>query len=138
MSKQKPSSPNSPLNNYIAGFVLSIALTLGAYIIARDGLFEGWSLVYVILLLAITQLIIQVVFFLHIMEEKKPRFNLISFNFMLMVIAIIVVGSIWIMKNLDYNMMPDKQKETMLEESHIQTESYQPSQKTEIIHNGSH
>lgn len=132
MNKQKSTTPNSPLSGYIAGFILSVALTIGAYIIARDQLFEGWTLVYIILILAITQLMVQVVFFLHIMEEKKPRFNLMAFNFMVMVIAIIVVGSIWIMKNLDYNMMPDKQKEILLEDSNIQTESYQPSQKTEI------
>jgi cytochrome o ubiquinol oxidase operon protein cyoD len=54
--------------------------------------------------LAITQLFVQLTFFLHLDRESKPRWNLQVFLFMLIILLIIVVGSLWIMSNLDYRM----------------------------------
>jgi cytochrome o ubiquinol oxidase operon protein cyoD len=53
--------------------------------------------------LAVMQLVIQVVFFLHI--GRGSRLKLVTFGFALLIILIVVVGSIWIMNNLNYNMM---------------------------------
>lgn len=110
------SSHEASLLTYTAGFVLSIMLTLAAYVVVTEKLFSGWALVYVITGLAITQLIVQAIFFLHLGEEKKPRFNLMTFVFTALVVAILVIGSLWIMKNLDYNMMPKQQEEYMLDQ----------------------
>jgi cytochrome o ubiquinol oxidase operon protein cyoD len=57
--------------------------------------------------LAFVQVIIQLIFFLHLGEEESPRWNLISFLFMVGVVFIIVAGSLWIMFNLDYRMGHD-------------------------------
>ena len=108
---------DSSLINYTAGFVFSILLTITAYIVARDGLFQSWALVYVILGLAVSQLFVQAFFFLHLGEEKKPRLNLMTFIFTLIVVTILVVCTLWIMKNLNYNMMPHEQDEYMLEQN---------------------
>lgn len=113
MSKNKS---KANVLTYSAGFILSIMLTLGAYVIAQDKLFTGWNLIYAILGLAIAQLFIQATFFLHLGEENKPRLNLLTFCFTILVVGILVVGSIWIMKNLDYNMMPKEQEEYLLDQ----------------------
>ncbi|MCA9347826.1 cytochrome o ubiquinol oxidase subunit IV [Candidatus Saccharibacteria bacterium] len=106
----------SNLMNYITGYILSILATLAAFIIAKESLVSGWILVYVILSIAILQLVVQAVFFLHLSEEDGPKLNLTTFYFMIMVVSILVVGSLWIMKNLDYNMMPEQQNQHMLDQ----------------------
>lgn len=104
----------APFLAYIIGFVLSIITTLAAYFITVKRLWNADALIYIILSLAVVQLIVQIVFFLHI--GRGSRWKAISFYFMLFVVLIIVIGTIWIMHNLNYNMMdmsPAEMKEYM-------------------------
>jgi cytochrome o ubiquinol oxidase subunit IV len=92
------------LTRYILGYILSLLLTFVAYAAAVGKDFTT-GLVAVLVVLAIIQLVVQLVFFLHLGEEVGPRYKLASFVFMSVILIIIVIGSIWIMYNLDYNMM---------------------------------
>ena len=47
---------------------------------------------------------VQLVFFLHLDEESGPRYKLAAFGFMALILLIVVVGSLWIMQHLNYNM----------------------------------
>lgn len=94
---------------YTIGFALSVGLTLAAYYVVVNDVFARRELVAAIVGLAVAQLLVQLFFFLHLGKESKPRWNLIVFMFMLMVVGIVVIGSLWIMDNLDYNMMPGHQ-----------------------------
>lgn len=96
------------LVSYSLGFLLSIVLTLVAYFLVVNDVFVGWTLMVAIILLAMVQLLVQLVFFLHLGRESKPRWNLIMFLFMLMVVVIVGLGSLWIMHNLDSHMMSPK------------------------------
>lgn len=89
--------------SYVVGFVLSIIATLIAYILVVDHVWPKDVLVYFVMGIAVVQLVIQAVFFLHIGRGSKLK--LVTFVFALLVVLIIVVGSIWIMNNLDYTMM---------------------------------
>lgn len=84
------------LKSYLLGFVLSIALTLGAYFVRAE---------IAIVVFAVTQALLQLILFFDLRHESKPRWNLLVFLFMLLVLFILVSGSIWIMHNLDYNLM---------------------------------
>jgi cytochrome o ubiquinol oxidase operon protein cyoD len=88
---------------YTTGFILSIILTIGAYLAVTENLLSGNVLISAIIGLAILQLFVQMFFFLHLGRESKPKWNLVAFTFMVMVVLIIVVGSLWIMRNLDYH-----------------------------------
>lgn len=90
-------------NSYIAGFVLSLVLTLAAYSVVVNKMASGWTAVYIILALALIQLIVQIVFFLHLGREQKPRWNLTVMLFAVMVVVILVGGSLWIMHNMNYH-----------------------------------
>lgn len=98
------------LRSYILGYGLSLVLTLAAYFLVQIHLNSGHvspahSATFVIVTaLAITQFIAQLVWFLHLGHESKPRWNLVVFVFMLLVLGIIVFGSLWIMNNLNYHM----------------------------------
>jgi cytochrome o ubiquinol oxidase operon protein cyoD len=64
--------------------------------------------------IAVVQLIVQMVFFLHL--GSGSRWKLVTFYFTLLVVVIVVIGTIWIMNNLDYNMMrmnPEQMEEYM-------------------------
>lgn len=102
-----PSVSHGSTRQYVVGFLLSLATTLTAYWFVQHHVFQGWTLTYAILLLATAQLIVQVLCFLHLGREKtKPYWNSLAFVFMLIVILILVIGSLWIMKNLNYHMQP--------------------------------
>jgi|SRR5271168_1911430 len=94
------------LKSYIVGFILSIVLTLLAYEAVVEHLLFGWGLIFLILLLAFAQLVIQLVFFLNLSSKSGQRWKLTIFLFTAPLVLIIVVGSIWIMNHLNYNMTP--------------------------------
>mgnify|MGYP000884197578 FL=1 len=107
------------LKKYVIGFVLSLALTLLAYVVVTGGVVSGTALLWLLGGLALVQMIVQLVYFLHLGEEVGPRYRLQSFLYMAGALVIIVVGSIWIMQNLNYNMMnmsPDEKTQYMLKE----------------------
>ncbi|HSX45470.1 MAG TPA: cytochrome o ubiquinol oxidase subunit IV [Candidatus Saccharimonadia bacterium] len=112
------------VKTYSIGFGLSLALTLLAYFIASHNLSGGWTLIYVLAVLAIIQLFVQLVFFLHLGRESKPRWNLTAAAFAAMVVLILVFGSLWIMKNLNYG---HEQPVDQSPQQIIQDEGIQPS-----------
>ena len=95
---------------YVIGFALSIILTLIAFglvntHVAHHHTFPSDNFMVVSLLtLAVVQLFVQMVFFLHIRRGDKPRWNVWAFAFAVTVVAILVIGSMWIMANLNYRM----------------------------------
>lgn len=93
------------LYSYILGFVLSLLCTILPYIAVTHRVLERDSLVALVIFFAITQFIIQVVFFLHLPARRKPYWNLIVFFFTLAVVTFLVGGSLWIMYHLNQNMM---------------------------------
>ena len=106
------------LMKYVTGFVLSLLLTLIAYGAVVQQAFDGW-LVMILGVLAIVQMIVQLVYFLHLGDEAKPRYKLLSYGAMAIVLLILVVGSLWIMQNMNYNMMhmsPQQKNDYMLNE----------------------
>jgi len=94
------------LSSYSTGFVLSIILTLAAYFLVANHLLpDRHTLILILVGLGVAQLLVQVIFFLHLGSESNPRWNLIAFLFAVMVVGIIGFGSLWIMQHLNYNMM---------------------------------
>lgn len=104
--KEIESKQPASLGTYIAGFLFSLSLTLAAFLLVwrqvdsdRQMFREGFLLTFVAVL-ALTQLLVQLVFFLHLGRESKPRWNLTVLSFALIVVVILVFGSLWIMESL--------------------------------------
>lgn len=96
------------LTKYLIGFVVSIAVTLAAYVLATHQSISRDTVMYALAALAVVQFIVQMVFFLHVGSERKPRWKAMIMWLMLAVVLILVAGSIWIMNNLDYRMTEDQ------------------------------
>lgn len=106
----------TPYISYVVGFVLSVITTLIAYFFVVNELWPKDVLVYIVLGIAVVQLIVQMVFFLHI--GRGSRWKGLTFVFTIVIVLILVVGSVWVMDNLNYNMMemsPDEMKQYMSE-----------------------
>ena len=94
-------SSHGTIRSYTIGFVLSILLTLAAYFAVVKHMFAGWILIAIIMGYALTQFVVQLIFFLHLGRESKPRWNLVMLLSTVAVVLIIVVGSLWITSHLD-------------------------------------
>jgi len=112
------------MKNYISGFIISIALTLTAFALVMQHLLTGGVLIFTILALAVIQLWIQLIFFLHLDHENGPRWNLAVFISTIGVVLILILGSLWIMYNLNkYHMTPSEVDSHILHDEGI----YDPS-----------
>ena len=94
--------PRKLVNSYIVGFVLSLALTFEAYLLVTSRAFSPGALIGILLSLAALQLLVQLFFFLHLDRAARAPWNIIMFLFMVLTALMVVVGSMWIMRNLDY------------------------------------
>lgn len=95
------------LRNYIIGFGLSLVFTVlsfGAVVLHMRGEENAspTGILLLVLLLAIVQFVVQLVFFLHLGDEEKPRYNLMTLGFATFVVGVVVVGSLWIMDHLNH------------------------------------
>ena len=106
---QHPQHPLS-LQRYVFGFASCVGLTLMAYLLVTYSGASKGVIVGLIAALAVAQFLVQMVLFLHIGEEPRPRWKLLVLGFMLGVVLILVGGSIWIMNNLSYRMTPQQQE----------------------------
>jgi cytochrome o ubiquinol oxidase subunit IV len=96
--------------SYALGFIFSVILTLTAYGLVASRLSHLLShaiLIPLIVLLGIAQFGVQLFFFLHLGKKSTPRANTLMFLFALLIVSILVIGSLWIMYNLNYNMSPN-------------------------------
>jgi cytochrome o ubiquinol oxidase operon protein cyoD len=106
------------LNAYINGFVASLVLTVTAYLLVSQRLIAGKNaLVAAVVGLALLQFLVQLIFFLRLGREAKPRWKLLVFIFMIGVVLILVFGSLWIMSNLNYRMTPAQINHYMKDQS---------------------
>ncbi len=97
--------------SYVIGFILSVTLTLVAYFAVTN---HASAAISIILGLAMVQLVVQLIFFLHLGKGKDARWNIVVFASTISIIVILVGGSIWIMHHLNYNMTPQDMNTYML------------------------
>ena len=90
---------------YTIGFILSVILTLIPFGMVMAGGFSRGLLVAVIAITAIAQVLIQLVYFLHMNSSSEQRWNVIAFVYTIVCIAVLLIGSVWIMNYLHLNMM---------------------------------
>ena len=94
------------IRTYIFGFMLSLTLTVCSFGLVEFHLSSGHEFpthqtsIAFLLAFALVQLVVQLLLFLHVGQEEKPRFNLLALSFALITVVILVGGTLWIMQNL--------------------------------------
>jgi len=105
-SEQQHGSLRSSVLFYVAGLGLAILLTATSFFIAGTDLVWQPSIPVAIVVLAIAQMGVHLVFFLHITTGPDDTNNVLALAFGLIIVFLVVGGSLWIMSNLNHNMMP--------------------------------
>lgn len=93
------------LKDYVIGFTLSLVLTAAAFYLVMVPRLTGGPLILTLVGLGLVQAIVQLRFFLHLGQEPKPRWETVVFFFMVSVLLIIVLGTLWIMYDLNNRVM---------------------------------
>ncbi len=91
---------------YTAGLGLALALTAGSFLVGKTGLFWPPGLPVGLAVLAIAQMGVHLVFFLHISTGADNTNNVLALAFGVLIVSLVVGGSLWIMMHLNANMMP--------------------------------
>lgn len=105
--------------SYVIGFILSLVFTAIPYYTVVNETISGSALLATIIGVALLQMIVQIVFFLHLGRGPKPLYNVVFFIATVGIIFVVVVGSIWIMNHLNYNMAPVDMSKYLIEREGI-------------------
>ena len=99
------------LKGYMTGFVAAAFLTILPFWLVMSGAFSktGPADAF-ILLLAAVQIVVHMVYFLHLNAKSEGDWNMLALVFTIVLVVITLSGSIWIMYHLNQNMMPSVMK----------------------------
>jgi len=98
--------PTANYLSYTAGLVLAILLTITSFVVAQTNLLWPPGVSVGLIVLAFAQIGVHLVFFLHLGTGPDHTNNIIALAFGVLIVFLIIVGSIWIIANLNANMMP--------------------------------
>ena len=98
------------IRGYVFGFVLSVALTAASFYVVSTDLIWGPAIPVALAVLAVAQIGVHLVFFLHITTAPDNTNNVLALAFGVLIVALIIGGSVWIMNNLNDRMMPTMQQ----------------------------
>ena len=96
----------SQLGIYTIGFALAVVLTATSFWVANTSLLWAPGVPLGLAVLAIAQMGVHLVFFLHITSGPDNTNNVLALAFGVLIVTLVVAGSLWIMTNLTDNMMP--------------------------------
>jgi cytochrome o ubiquinol oxidase operon protein cyoD len=91
---------------YTIGLALAAILTAVSFWVANTSLLWKPGIPLGLAVLAIAQMGVHLVFFLHITTGPDNTNNVLALAFGLLIVTILVAGSLWIMFNINANLMP--------------------------------
>jgi cytochrome o ubiquinol oxidase operon protein cyoD len=91
---------------YTVGLLLAVILTATSFWVANTSLLWAPGIPLGLAVLAIAQMGVHLVFFLHITTGPDNTNNVLALAFGVLIVTLVVAGSLWIMANLNANMMP--------------------------------
>ncbi|RXJ73214.1 cytochrome o ubiquinol oxidase subunit IV [Veronia nyctiphanis] len=93
------------VKEYVQGLIFSIVLTMVPFAMVMAEIGSKQLIVGVIMIFAVAQILVQLVYFLHMNTSSEQMWNTSSAVFVVVIVAIILVGSLWIMDHLNHNML---------------------------------
>ena len=121
---EESGAPHGTFRDYMTGFVLAVVLTAIPFflLMARPIESPGYTAA-IVLVCAFAQILVHMVFFLHMTPKAEDGWLLLSTIFTIVLVVITLAGSLWIVFHLNRNMMPMPDGEIMQE---MQTEAPAP------------
>lgn len=101
------SQPHGTFKGYLIGFALSVVLTaIPFWLVMGDVSWNKQVIAFTIMAFAAVQMIVHMVFFLHMTPRSEDGWTLTTLVFTLILVVITLAGSLWVMYHLNSNMMP--------------------------------
>ncbi|MGJ7564783.1 cytochrome o ubiquinol oxidase subunit IV [Variovorax sp. GB1R11] len=98
---------HSTFKGYMTGFVLAVILTAIPFWLVMAKVFDKPNTTaLVILAFAVVQIVVHMVYFLHMDAKSEGGWNLLALIFTIVVVVITLAGSLWVMYHMNTNMMP--------------------------------
>jgi cytochrome o ubiquinol oxidase subunit IV len=97
------------IRGYLIGLALATLITIVAFFVSQTTLVWQPSIPIALMVLAIAQMGVHLVFFLHITTGAESLNNVLALAFGLLIVFLLLVGSLWIMTNLNHNMVTMEQ-----------------------------
>lgn len=91
---------------YVTGLVLAAGLTAAAFAVVNTQLIWGPAIPIALAVLAVAQIGVHLVFFLHLTTAPDNTNTALALAFGVLIVALVIGGSIWIMDHLNHNMVP--------------------------------
>jgi cytochrome o ubiquinol oxidase subunit IV len=101
------------IQGYVIGLALAVLLTVASFYAVNTTLIWGPGIPVALVTLAVAQIGVHLVFFLHITTAPDNTNNVLALAFGVLIVALVIGGSIWIMDHLDERMMPMDQMMNM-------------------------
>jgi cytochrome o ubiquinol oxidase subunit IV len=99
--------PHATLKGYLTGFVLSVILTAIPFWLVMAKVFpDNKTTVLIVLAFAVAQILVHMVYFLHLNTTSEGGWNMLALIFTLVLVVIALSGSLWVMYHMNVNMMP--------------------------------
>jgi cytochrome o ubiquinol oxidase operon protein cyoD len=99
-------SGSGTVATYTAGLAFALLLTAASFIVSQTHLLWAPGVAVGLCVLAVAQMGVHLVFFLHIGTGPDNTNNVLALAFGVLIVTLVVSGSLWIMANLNSNMMP--------------------------------
>ncbi|WP_238594624.1 cytochrome C oxidase subunit IV family protein [Caenibacillus caldisaponilyticus] len=89
-------APLIPMKNFV-GYLLSLVLTFAALALGMAHVLSFGAVMLIMLLLAVLQVVVQLIFFMHFTESDGPRYHIVGLALGAFFALCVIFGSIWIM-----------------------------------------
>ncbi len=94
------------VKSYMIGFFLSVVLTALPFGLVMSGSLPQGTAGPVCFAFAAVQIVVHLIYFLHMNPKSSRSWNGAAFVFTLVILAILLVGTLWVMYHMNLNMMP--------------------------------
>jgi cytochrome o ubiquinol oxidase operon protein cyoD len=94
------------VRSYLIGLALATGLTAASFYCCFTGLIYGPAIPAALVALAVAQMGVHLVFFLHLTTGPDNTNNALALAFGVLIVTLVIGGSLWIMANLNHNMLP--------------------------------
>ena len=92
--------------SYTAGLALAILATIASFVVSQTDLLWAPGIPVGLIVLAFAQIGVHLVFFLHLGSGSDSTNNILALAFGVLIVFLVITGSVWIIANLNSNMMP--------------------------------
>ena len=98
--------PTASYLSYTAGLGLAMLATIASFVVSQTNLLWAPGIPAGLIVLAFAQIGVHLVFFLHLGSSPDSTNNILALAFGVLIVFLVITGSVWIIANLNSNMMP--------------------------------